>query len=172
MIANSEAIILQSRKFGDTSKIIGAFTKEFGKISLLAKGARSPKSKFGAALDQISQCSVTFYRKQNRDLYILSKAEITVPRRRLTESYERLTAALALAEAVDTSQDTGEQNVALFDLLIEALNTLNIAEDNEYSVVAAFQIRLARLMGFAMTTRIRGMCKIRPVIFLQNNMIN
>lgn len=162
MIANSEAIILQSRKFGDTSKIVCAFTKEFGKISLLAKGARNPKSKFGGALDQISQCNVTFYRKPNRDLYVLSKAEITASRRRLSESYERLTAALALAESVETSQEAGERNTDIFDLLAEALDALNVAESNEYSIVAAFQIRLAQIMGFAMTTRIRGVCEARP----------
>ncbi len=151
MIVTTEAIILQSRKFSDSSKIVSAFTEQFGKVSLLAKGARSPKSKFGGSLEQLGHCAVTFYKKPNRDLYILSKAETVVARRRLSESYERLTAGLAIAEAIETSQEHEETNPALFRLMVGALDALAAADANEFSVVVAFQLRLAELMGFALS---------------------
>lgn len=156
MIVTTEAIILQSRKFSDSSKIVSAFTEQFGKVSLIAKGARSPKSKFGGALEQLSHSTLTFYKKPNRDLYILSKAETAVARRRLSESYERLTAGLAIAEAVDTSQEHEETNPALFRLIVEALDALSAAESNEFSIIVAFQLRLAELMGFALTMSDEG----------------
>ncbi len=151
MIVSSEAIILQSRKFSDTSKILSAYTKDHGKVSLLAKGARNIKSKFGGSLEQLSHCTATFYLKPNKDLFLLSKSEFTIHRRRLTESYERLAAALAILEAVETSQDSGEANLILFNLLTSALDALNSTTHNEYSIVVSFQIQLANLMGFALT---------------------
>lgn len=156
MIATTAAIILQVRKFGDTSKIIQAYTEQFGKISLLAKGARSPKSKFGGALEQLGQATLTFYKKPNRDLHLLSKAEIAVARRALGESYERLTAGLAIAEAIESSQESEEHNPLLFQLVAVALDALAAAERNEYSVVVSFQIRLAELMGFSLTLDCEG----------------
>ena len=38
--------LLHSRSFGDTSIIAEMFTKSSGKISVIAKGAKNPKSKF------------------------------------------------------------------------------------------------------------------------------
>jgi recombinational DNA repair protein (RecF pathway) len=74
-----------------------------------------------------------------------------VARRRLADSYERLTAGLAIAEAVETSQESEETNPALFRLVVEALDALAAAEENEFSIVVAFQLRLAELMGFALS---------------------
>jgi len=44
-LIQTEAIILGSRKFSESSKIFSAFTKDRGRVSLLAKGARKgPKN--------------------------------------------------------------------------------------------------------------------------------
>ena len=99
MIITTEAIILHSRKYSDTSKILVAFTRDEGKVSLIAKGARNPKSKFGGCLEPLSFSSLTIYKKANKELHTLGKAEIITPLRRLTADYDKLTTALSIAEA-------------------------------------------------------------------------
>lgn len=149
MIITDEAIILHSRKFSETSKILTVYSLNYGKLSLLAKGARNPKSKFGATLEALNHSTLTIYKKSQRDLHLLSKAETTIPLRRLAEDYDRLTVGLAIAELVSVTQESEEVNIPIFRLLCSALELLNAASGNEYALLVAFQIRLAEIMGFA-----------------------
>jgi DNA repair protein RecO (recombination protein O) len=149
MIVTDEAIILHSRKFSETSKILTVYSLQYGKLSLLAKGARNPKSKFGSTLEALNHSSLTVYKKPQRDLHLLSKAETSVPLRRLVEDYDRLTIGLAIAELISVTQEPEEANAPIFRLLCSALELLNTASGNEYALLAAFQIHLATIMGFA-----------------------
>ncbi len=149
MIITDTAIILHSRKYSETSKILTVYSAEHGKLSLLAKGARSPKSKFGASLEALSHSSITVYKKQHRDLHLITKAETATPLRRIAEDYTRLTVGLAIAELTSVTQEPEEASSAVFELLRSALELLNNAQDNEYALLIAFQIRLADIMGFA-----------------------
>lgn len=149
MIITDEAIILHSRKFSETSKILTVYALQHGKMSLLAKGARNPKSKFGATLEALNHSSLTIYKKPQRDLHLLSKAETRVPLRRLAEDYDRLIIGLAIAELISVTQEPEEANTAIFRLLCSTLELLNMASGNEYALLTAFQIQLSTIMGFA-----------------------
>lgn len=50
--------ILHAKDYGETSLIAEVFTKELGKISLIAKGAKKPKSKFFGALQTSNKVRV------------------------------------------------------------------------------------------------------------------
>ncbi|MBI5464877.1 MAG: recombination protein O N-terminal domain-containing protein, partial [Ignavibacteriales bacterium] len=43
MIVKTDAVVIKSMKYSDTSKIVALYTKEFGKLSVIAKGARANK---------------------------------------------------------------------------------------------------------------------------------
>ncbi|HYF04253.1 MAG TPA: DNA repair protein RecO [Patescibacteria group bacterium] len=149
MIVTTEAIVLHARKFGDTSRIVTLYTKEFGRTSVIAKGARHTKSKFGSALNPLSYISVTYYKQPNKDLHLLSKAETIRPLKRLGDSYDHLTLGLSIAEVMVATQELDEANHELFELLLQSLKALNAAEENPYSVYVSFQLHLAQSMGFA-----------------------
>jgi len=51
---SDECFLLHQRSYGETSIIVEAFTKNHGKMSLIAKGAKKPKSKFFGYLTPIS----------------------------------------------------------------------------------------------------------------------
>ncbi|MCB0821025.1 MAG: recombination protein O N-terminal domain-containing protein, partial [Bacteroidetes bacterium] len=56
----------------ESSKIIYSYTREFGKQTLVAKGARRTKSKFGASLELGSIVELKYYKKSNKDLHNLT----------------------------------------------------------------------------------------------------
>ena len=60
-IKKAEAIILHSRKQGETSKILTLYTREFGKMSAMAKGSRGTRSKYLGALETFNHVSLVFY---------------------------------------------------------------------------------------------------------------
>lgn len=48
MLKKQDAIVLKSIDYGETNKIVTLFTKEDGKLAVLAKGAKKPNSRFAA----------------------------------------------------------------------------------------------------------------------------
>ncbi len=151
MISTTEAIILKSLKYRDSSKILTVYSAEFGRCSLVANGARKAKNKFGSALEPMSCSTLTFYKHRGKDLHTLSNAEISVPLRNLMDSFDRITAGLAVCEIVYASQVHEEQNLAIFDLLRRTLVALNASERNEQTLVLWFQAHYATLLGFRLT---------------------
>ncbi len=149
MIVKSEAIVLKSIKYGDTSKIITLFTKDFGKISVIAKGSRKPKNKFGSSLNPLSYINVNFYFKQNRDLQILNNSEIIKNFANIDTNYNSLVATLTLAEFINYITETNEINIEIFNLLLKSIKIINDYVTKAYTFILKALIDLSAISGFA-----------------------
>ncbi|MCS6809064.1 MAG: DNA repair protein RecO [Bacteroidota bacterium] len=148
MIATTEAIILKSLKYRDSSKLLTAYTAEYGRCAFVAHGARRTKNKFGTALEPMSYSILRFYKRPHQELYTLSAAEIAVPMRSLLDSFDRITAGLAICDTVYTTQLHEERNPSIFELLKTSLLALNASTSNEQTLLIWFQIQYAALIGF------------------------
>lgn len=71
----SEALVLRVIDFQETSKIISAYTREWGRISLLAKGAKRPKNKFFCRLEPFNAGIMTLTYKETREVQTLTEFE-------------------------------------------------------------------------------------------------
>jgi DNA repair protein RecO (recombination protein O) len=72
----AEGLILRVTDFSETSRIVAVFTREFGKISALAKGGRRLKGPFESALDLLATCQIVFLRKATSGLDLLTEAKL------------------------------------------------------------------------------------------------
>lgn len=149
MIVSTEAVVLRARKFRDTSKIVVLYTREFGKLSVVAKGARDRKSKFGASLEPMSHVSVVFYKKEQRDLHLLSKCELVQSLRHVGDDMDRMAAAMGIIELVEAVAHDEERNEPLFALLVQSLEAVNGATKNAQNALYFFEMRLSEILGFA-----------------------
>jgi DNA repair protein RecO (recombination protein O) len=93
-------MILHAFPYGETSKIVRLLTSELGPQSVMAKGARQPKSKFGARLQVFSEGTAQIYVRPGRDLQTLADFDVREQHRGLSGSVARYTAAAAVAEIV------------------------------------------------------------------------
>ena len=76
MNISTNAIILRTINYLESSKIVYTYTKEYGKQTLVAKGALRAKSKFGSSLELCSVVDLKYYKKSNREMYNLTNAEL------------------------------------------------------------------------------------------------
>src|SRR6185503_13515674 len=118
-LTRCEAVVVRTYPLGDTSRIAVLYSREFGLLRGVAKGARGPKSPFGAGLEPLSRVDVVLYRKDGRELDLLSKIDVR-------ESWSgggllRVTHAQATLEFVDRLVWETEHEPPLYDLLIAAL---------------------------------------------------
>jgi len=149
MILSTEAIVIASQKYGDSSKIITFFTKDFGVIKAIAKGSLQIKSKFGSALEILSYVNINFYNKHEGHLQLLSDAEILRPYYNLSKSLEHITIGFALCETILKTLDENYKNSIIFANLVESLNCLNNLPFNPANILIKFLIDLANILGFS-----------------------
>jgi len=150
MIEKSQGIVLNSIKYGDSSKIVTVFTKDFGKIAFIAKGARAAKSKFGASLELLTVSEFTFYNKLSIDLLLLSNSDIIKSNIKLTKDSNILLVGLMIAEVINNTQEKRSINHELFDFSQNLIFQLSDYQFNPFSIFNIFMNGLSSMMGFGL----------------------
>ncbi len=145
-LKKTEAIVLKSLRQGETSKILTLYTRAFGKLTVMAKGARSMKSKFGGSLEPLNYISIVFYEKETREIQLLSQADIIEPFAGIKQSVEKTAMAMAVCELVNNLESGTEPNPNLFKLHLEALKAIGKSE-NYMNAFRAFQVKLFNILG-------------------------
>lgn len=78
-IINTQAFVLKKKDSGETSYIVHLFTLELGKIIVIAKGARTNKSKFRGMFEQFSLINIHVNYKDGRPYHFINSAEYIEP---------------------------------------------------------------------------------------------
>ncbi|GJQ21490.1 MAG: DNA repair protein RecO [Bacteroidia bacterium] len=148
MIVRTDAVVLKSMRFRDTSKIVTFYTRRFGKVAAVAKGARETKSKFGAALEPMTEVHLVLYKKAQRDLQLVSQCDIVKPFKNIHAGMERMQTALSVLELLHQLTHDEEENPAVYALLTETLEAIDQADRNFQNYLYAFELRFSALFGF------------------------
>ncbi len=121
----STAIILRVIEFSETSCIVTMLTREFGKLTAIAKGARRPKSPFEAALDVLAICRIVFLHKSSGAMDLLTEAKLERRFRNATGNLEWLYAAYYVVELLRTMVEEGDPHPDLFDLAVNTISEID-----------------------------------------------
>lgn len=119
----TEAIVLHAFDYLESSRIIRLLTREMGVQSVLARGARKSRGRYGSALDLFAEGAAQLYIKPNRELHNLAGFEISRTRGELAEDIGRFTAASTIAELAlrFAGEDAGP---VLYDTVANVLNRI------------------------------------------------
>lgn len=97
-LVQTDAIVLHIADYLESSRILRLATREAGVQSVVARGARSSKKRFGSAVDLFAEGQAQIQMKQGRDLHALQGFDVTASRASLALDLGRFTAASAIAE--------------------------------------------------------------------------
>jgi DNA repair protein RecO (recombination protein O) len=142
----SEGIILRTTDFSETSRIAVIFTREFGKISALAKGGRRLKGPFESALDLLSTCQIVFLRKNTSGLDLLTEAKLVTRFHPQERDLVCLYAGYYLAELLLGLTEDYDPHLALYNTAREALELFRASETTMLGILR-FELVLLREIG-------------------------
>jgi DNA repair protein RecO (recombination protein O) len=129
-IIKTKGIVLNTQPFKESSLIASILTNKFGKIKVLAKGVRRPKSKICGALERFNLDEIIFYKKELKEMYNLSDAEIIQGYEKIRCSPERVNAAMVLCEFFYKTLPAEEYDEHSFGLLFSFLEELENAKES------------------------------------------
>jgi len=146
---NTQAVVLKSIKYKDADKIFTLFTKDFGKVSAIARGVRKITSKRGGNLDTLNLVSVAIH-DGNTGFKDIEEVKTLESFRDLKKDLKKSVKAYYLVELVHKAVEEGEKNERLFNLLVNCLKTL---QKNSRSgvIVCYFEMHLMDMLGYKMT---------------------
>jgi DNA repair protein RecO (recombination protein O) len=123
-IVRTEAFVLKAFRFGETSMIYRLLTRDRGVVPVIARGARSPRSRLGAAVHAFRRLDVTYYDKPGREIQTLSQAEVMSEHREIAGSLEKLEAAGRWFRFLRSILPDGAPAEPLYELAVTALDRL------------------------------------------------
>ncbi len=148
-LVSTPAIVLSALRYSETSKIVRLATRDHGVQSGIAKGALRPKSRFGAALQLLSEGQAQLLLKEHRELHILTAFDLRRLHVGLAADLERYAVACALAEVMLRFAPPDPQPES-FDLLQHALHELETAPAGEVEALGCRLLwQLVSVLGFS-----------------------
>ena len=140
-----EAIVLRHIDWGEADRLLWIFTREMGKMQVVAKGVRKPRSRKAGHVEPFTRVELQL--AQGRDLAIVTQAEAKDAYLALREDLVRVGYASYIIELLDRFTYEEGENIGLYRLLAETLSRVDKETDPAFAV-RYYEVRLLDLVGF------------------------
>ncbi len=144
MLQKCEGIVIRSTDYGETNKIITLYTRELGKVGVMARGAKKPNSRF-TSITQLFTYG-TFLFQKSSGLGSLQQGETIQSLRSIREDIFLTAYASYMAELLDKSTENMERNPFLFELLMQTLQFLDDGLDPDI-LLYIFEMKMLPVLG-------------------------
>lgn len=140
------SVVLRHSDWGEADRLLTLYTREQGKLRVVAKGARKITSRKAGHLEPFTH--VTVQLAKGRDLFIVTQAETINAFLGLRDDLQKTAHAAYVIELLDklTYEEEGP-HPTLFNLLVETLGRIQ-AEAESWLAVRYYEMRLLDIAGF------------------------
>ncbi len=145
-LRHDTGIVLRTYAFGEADRVVVLLSPQRGKIRTVAKGVRKTTSRFGGRLEPFTHVELVLY--EGRNLDTVTQVEVVSAFPRLRADLDRVVSASTMLEVVDAVAQEGEPSAALFGLLCDGLQALEM-ERFHPDTTTAFLLQVAGVVGVA-----------------------
>ena len=141
----SEGIVLGRKNYGEADRILSVYTKDRGRVALIAKGIRRPKSRKRGHVEIFSL--LNFQANSGHGIDLMTEADIKDDFKEIRISLPKVSLAYYFCEVIGKITHEQEQNYELFELLLSSLNGLKMGiglKELRYD----FILKLLTIMGY------------------------
>lgn len=135
--------IIKRVNFGESDRYISLFTKNNGKIEVVAKGVRKITSRRASSIELLNL--VRFHAVKSSKNYILAEVELISSYDTLRKNLSDIQILFLLCELIDRLCPLGQKHNDVFELIGQ---TLNKVKKSEEPAVTDFQTKMLSILGF------------------------
>jgi DNA repair protein RecO (recombination protein O) len=121
----SDAIILNTKDYLESDKIVCAFTRTHGVINAIAKGAKRSKRRFSGTLEPFSEVDLFYSFKEGFDLMMIESAQLISANLGIREDLSLLAHASILAEVTMVLSGPHDPTPGAYEHLRDALSCMD-----------------------------------------------
>ena len=150
MFLKTQAIVLHSVKFGDSSLVVKLFTREKGVLSFLVNGVRSQKPKFKSSFFlPLTLVDVIIYYKFNNQLQRIKEIKIETPYVDVHYNPNKIGICFFIQDFLNKILKYEVQNSELFDFLKLSLETFDSLKTGCTFFHIQFLLKLSPFLGYS-----------------------
>lgn len=151
MLARDRGLVLRVYRLRETSAIVCVLARQHGRVRLVARGVRAPRSRAGASLEPGNEIDFVFTQLPGRDLGSLREATLVRPWVAGLGRLEHLAVGWAGLEILERILPEGAPEDGLLDDAWCFFEALGRAADRTGAVLLfyAFELRLLERLGHA-----------------------
>jgi DNA repair protein RecO (recombination protein O) len=144
----TEGIVLRGLDLGEADRVLTVLTPRLGKLRVVAKGVRRPRSRLGGGLEPLSDVQLVL--AVGRTFDVVTQVALTDPHLGLRNDLRATAAAWYLAELADRFCEERADSHTAFVLLAQGLTALDVSADLvAHDIVARwYELHLLAAMGF------------------------
>ena len=142
----TEGIVIRQADFSESSRVVTFFTRDFGKISALAKGAKRLKGPFEAAIDLLTRCQIVFLHKSTDRLDLLTEAKLVQRFGPDVRDVNVHYAGLYVAELLNSCSEQFDPAPAWYDAAVATLDRLRMTGDYRLELLR-FELFTLQVLG-------------------------
>ncbi len=143
----TEAIVIKSINWSDTSKIVSLYTRENGRVDAVAKGARRKNHQYGNFLESLNHLETIIYISDKRELQNLGNTSLLNSFYKIRQNLDKTAFGLAILELINTFFQQGENDPVFFDFLLTQIQALDQTSQPQV-IFWYFILKLASYLGF------------------------
>jgi DNA repair protein RecO (recombination protein O) len=153
--------VLRARDYAEADRIVTLLTRDFGKLSGIAKGAKASRRRFERKLEPFTQAIVYFRRRPQGQLVFITRAEAGHSSPELADDLGKIALGSYMLELADALTTEEAEAAAAYDVLAGALQTLGRQAANN-ALRQSFELRMLSATGFGLDFRHCRICGIVP----------
>ncbi len=157
-VFTADAIVIHAFNYGESDRIVTFFTREFGKLKGIAKGARRSKKRFQNALDLFSHLRLVFFDREGMGLVRAQGCDIVYSFPRIRENLRKIIFGNYFIEMVNEMAGEREAHPEAFDLVLSFLKVLEETDPQEEQL-RMFEIRMLSIFGYRPNLKKCAACK-------------
>jgi DNA repair protein RecO (recombination protein O) len=144
MLQKCEGIVIRTTDYGENNKIVTLYTREWGKIGVMARGAKKPNSR----LTGITQLFTHgyFLLQRGSGLGSLQQGEMITSMRSIGEDIFLTAYASYIVELTDKCTDDNKPNPFHFELLYQTLHYMNEGYDPDI-LMNIYEMKMLNVLG-------------------------
>lgn len=154
----TEAIVLRTINLREADLLVVLFSREYGKLRVMAHGARKPTSRKRGFVQPF--CYSRFLLHKGREMDSISQCEGVELFPELLQSLRTIGYASHLTSLVENLTAEGEANEKVFLLLLQALRLL--ARGDAEILARAFEVKLVSFLGYRPVLQHCAVCRRLP----------
>ena len=146
----AQGIVLKRINFSEADRLVTIFTKQHGKLKLIAKGIRKPTSRKKGHLELFTHVKLQVAKTKSIDL--ITEAETISSFSALRPNLNRVRIAYLFSELVDQLTPEAQEQQNIYDLMLKNFTILN-SKSASKNFIANFEKSLLELLGFGLPSR-------------------
>jgi DNA repair protein RecO (recombination protein O) len=141
------AIVIRARAFGESDKIVTFLTRDLGKLSGIAKGAKRSKRRFVNVLEPFTDVNLRVRQRSTSELAFVLACELVEAHRSFAQDLVKFACASYVLELTDHMIRGREAGSEVYELVRGALDLLDRG-GHAPGVLRAFELHLLRSTGY------------------------